>query len=329
MPIDCAVTVVVPILNEADALPQLLAALKAQTQRPREVIFSDAGSTDGSAALIEKWWQDEGWDGTGCRVLAVPGAMPGAGRNAGVRAAKSEWIAFIDAGIDPELAWLERLCEHARDHQALAVFGVCQFSADGCFERAVCALSHGQGSVHPVLPASLFNRRVFDEIGFFPEHLRAAEDLSWSQRLVGRYGPRVVCKDAIVHYTQFPSGWSQAIRKWKLAEFQSVLAGVRSSQQMLTVIGLPLVYGALLSGTAVGSGVFISYLLIRGIMDPVRRSKERLWWGKHPGALLIAPGLAAALDLAKLAGTVQGLVLKLFGAAVESGRHPENSRIGS
>lgn len=299
------VTVVVPILNEADSLPQLLAALKAQTHRPKELIFSDAGSTDGSAALIEQWWKKERWEGGACQVLVVPSAMPGAGRNAGVRAASSEWIAFIDAGIEPDQAWLERLCDYARDQHSLAVFGMCRFAGDTCFERTVCALSHGQGSLHAVVPASLFNRQVFDEVGFFLEYLRAAEDLSWSKGLVGRYGRRVICKDALVHYTHFPSSWGQAIRKWKLAEYQSVLAGVRSSQQRISLIGLPLVYAALLSGTAAGSAVFILYLLIRGVIDPLRRSKEYPWWGRHPGALLIAPGLAAALDLAKLAGILQ------------------------
>lgn len=301
----CAVTVVIPVLNEAAALPRLLAALKAQTLRPREVLIADAGSTDGSAAAIERWWRAERWDGGDCRVLAVPGAMPGAGRNAGVRAAAHEWIAFLDAGIDPEPTWLERLCAYANSLNVRAVFGLCRFAADGAFERAVCALSHGQGTAHSVVPASLFHRRVFDEIGWFPEHLRAAEDLNWSDRLTARYGPREICADAVVHYTHFPSTWSSALRKWKLAEYASVLAGVRSPQQRLSLIGVPLVYGALFSWTAVGFGVFVLYLVVRGVIDPLRRSSERPWWGKHLGSFLIAPGLAAALDLAKLAGIVQ------------------------
>lgn len=299
------VTVVVPILNEANSLPQLLAALKAQTHRPRELIFSDAGSTDGSVALIENWWRTERWEGADCQVLRRPGAMPGAGRNAGVRAASNEWIAFIDAGIEPEPAWLERLCAHARDHHSPAVFGVCRFSADASFERAVCALSYGQGSVHSAIPASLFHRRVFDEIGFFPEQLRAAEDLAWGRRLVDRYGARDICPDAMVHYTHFTSSWGQALRKWKMAEYYSVVAGVRVRQQMLYLIALPLVYGALLSGTALGAGIFLAYVTLRGVIDPVRRSKDRPWWGHKPAALLIAPVLAVGLDLAKLVGIVQ------------------------
>lgn len=322
------VAVVVPILNEADSLPQLLAALKAQTHRPKALIFSDAGSTDGSAALIEEWWQKERWEGGACQVLAVPGAMPGAGRNAGVRAAGCEWIAFIDAGIEPEPAWLERLCRYARKHHSPAVFGMCRFSADASFERAVCALSHGQGSSHAVIPASLFHRRVFDEIGFFPEHLRAAEDLLWSKRLAARYGERDICTDAMVQYTHFPSNWWRAVRKWELAEHQSVLAGVRTRQQMLSLIGLCLVYGALFSGTVVGGGIFVLYVIVRGVLDPIRRSQERIWWGRRPAGLAVALGLAPALDLAKFAGVVHGLASKLFGRVGGVGSTPEKFRIG-
>ena len=322
------VAVVVPILNEADSLPQLLAALKAQTHRPKEVIFSDAGSTDGSAALIEQWWQKERWEGGVCQVLVFPGAMPGAGRNAGVRAASSEWIAFIDAGIEPEPAWLERLCDYAREHHSPAVFGMCRFSADAYFERAVCALSHGQGSSHAVIPASLFHRRVFDEIGFFPEHLRAAEDLLWSKRLVARYGERDICTDAMVQYTHFPSSWWRAVRKWELAEHQSVLAGVRLRQQMLSLIGLIVVYGALFSGTVVGSGIFVLYVIVRGVLDPIRRSQQRVWWGRRPAALVVALGLAPALDLAKFAGIVHGLASKLFCRVEGVGSIPKKFRIG-
>jgi hypothetical protein len=189
-------------------------------------------------------------------------------------------------------------------------------------------LSHGQGSSHAVIPASLFHRRVFDEIGLFPEHLRAAEDLLWSKWLAARYGERDICADALVHYTHFPSNWWQAIRKWELAEHQSLLAGVRSRQQMFALIGLSVVYGALFSGTVAGSVIFGLYLIVRGVLDPIRRSQERVWWGRRPAALVVALGLAPALDLAKFAGVVHGLASRLFCRAGGGGTSPEKSRIG-
>lgn len=317
-----AVTLVVPILNEAGSLRELLEAVKAQTHRPRELIFSDAGSTDGSPALIETWWQEEGWEGADCRVLVFPGAMPGAGRNAGVRAASCEWIAFLDAGIAPEPTWLANLCAHACTHNSSAVFGLCHFSADAPFDRAVCALSYGHGAIHPVIPASLFQRRVFDAIGFFPEQLRAAEDLVWVQRFVEHFGSREICPDALVRYTHFPATWGQAIRKWRITEYHSVIAGARLGQQALYLTVLPLLYYGLFSGTLLGGVAFAAYMMLRGVVDPIRRSKDRPWWGRRPAALFVAPGLAAALDLAKFVGIVQALAFKFFG---QSGAGRENS----
>lgn len=316
------VTLVVPILNEAGSLRELLEAVKAQTHRPRELIFSDAGSTDGSPALIEKWWQEEGWEGADCRVLVFPGAMPGAGRNAGVRAASCEWIAFLDAGITPEPTWLANLCTHARTHNSSAVFGLCHFSADAPFDRAVCALSYGYGAIHPVIPASLFQRSVFDAIGFFPEQLRAAEDLVWVRRFVEHFGGREICPDALVRYTHFPTTWGQAIRKWRITEYHSVIAGARFKQQVLYVTVLPLLYYGLFSGTLLGGAAFALYMMLRGVIDPIRRSTDRPWWGRRPVAVFVALGLAAALDLAKFVGILQALFFKFFG---QSGASKDNS----
>jgi hypothetical protein len=305
------VTLVIPILNEAESLPELLQALKAQTHRPSEIIFSDAGSTDGSLALIENWWRREAWEDAVCSMLSLPGAMPGAGRNAGVRVARYDWIAFMDGGITPASDWLEQLCLHAQATRVPAVFGVCHFSSQAPFTKAVCALSYGHGAVHPVIPASLFARRVFAEIGEFPAHLRAGEDLVWVAALQARYGARQVCSTARVSYTHFPFGWRAALRKWRVTELHCVLAGVRRQQQAVYLVGLPLLYASLGYGGTSGAVAFLAYLLLRGVIDPARRSIDLPWWGGAPGAPLLAVPLGAALDVAKWLGIVQGIGVRL------------------
>jgi hypothetical protein len=305
------VTLVIPVLNEAESLPELLQALKAQTHRPSEIIFSDAGSTDGSLALIENWWRREAWEDAVCSMLSLPGAMPGAGRNAGVRVARYDWIAFMDGGITPASDWLEQLCLHAQATRVPAVFGVCHFSAQAPFAKAVCALSYGHGAVHPVIPASLFARRVFAEIGEFPVHLRAGEDLVWMAALQARYGAREVCPAARVSYTHFPTGWRQALRKWRVTELHCVQAGVRTVQQALYLFGLPALYVLTGAGGGVGVAVFVAYLLLRGVIDPTRRSLDRPWWGRQPVAACIALPLVAALDIAKWLGILQGIWARL------------------
>ena len=312
MSLNFSVTLVVPILNEIESLPDLLQGLKFQTLRPDEIIFSDAGSVDGSSTYIEEWWRREGWDGASCRVLQLPGAMPGVGRNAGVRAARNGWVAFIDGGISPESDWLEQLCRYADANQSAAVFGMCHFSATASFSKAVCGLSYGHGALHAVIPASLFARRIFTEIGEFPSQLRAGEDLVWVGAFQARYGVREVCIEARVNYTHFPLNWSQAARKWRITELHCVLAGVRTCQQALYLFGLPSLYAFALVGNSTGIALFLAYLLVRGVIDPILRSSDRPWWGQQPAAAVIALPLAAALDIAKWLGIVQGLGIRIF-----------------
>ncbi len=311
MSLNFPVTLVIPILNEAESLPELLEALKAQNHRPNEIIFSDAGSIDGGPALIDAWWQEKGWDNASYSVIFRPGALPGAGRNAGVHAASNPWIAFIDGGIIPACDWLEQLCRHTQATQALAVFGVCHFSAQKSFDKAICALSYGHGAVHPVIPASLFARDVFTEIGDFPSHLRAGEDLVWMADFQARYGAREICPAARVNYTNFPTRWRQAFHKWRVTELYCVLARVRKTQHVSYLFGLPLLYIVAVNSGRLGGAIFLAYILFRGVIDPIRRSLDRPWWGRQPGAALIALPLVVVLDIAKWVGIVQGIGIRL------------------
>lgn len=301
------ISLVIPILNERAALPELLAALLSQTLKPTEILFVDAGSTDGSQEYIESWWQRSAWDGASCRILSQPGALPGAGRNAGIGAANCEWVAFLDGGITPQPEWLEMLCRMADRDKAPAVLGTCQFRGRGAFEKAMCALSYGQGQTHAVLPVSLFHRTVFDRVGVFRPDLRAGEDILWQSQLRSVLGDIPICHEARAHYTYFPASLPQAFRKWRVAEFNCVRAKVRRRQIPVYLLVVPLTYIMLFAGGWTGGIWFGTYVLLRGAIDPIRRSSNWRWWGETPGAFWIPLWLAPLLDLAKLTGIIEGL----------------------
>ena len=91
-------SIVIPVLNEAHHLLELLPRLARQSLRPLEVLVADANSSDGSRKVARR---------LGATVIS--GGRPAAGRTAGALAAEAEWVCFLDADTRlPDDAFLER-----------------------------------------------------------------------------------------------------------------------------------------------------------------------------------------------------------------------------
>lgn len=88
------VSIITPVWNAADTLEATVASARAQTRGDWEMLLVDDGSTDGSRALAERLAAGEP------RIRLLGGAVnrgPAAARNAGIRAARGRFIAFLDA----------------------------------------------------------------------------------------------------------------------------------------------------------------------------------------------------------------------------------------
>jgi glycosyltransferase involved in cell wall biosynthesis len=83
------ISVVVTSCNRATSLPQVLDAILAQTLAPREIIVVDDGFTSATQAVLERYTP---------RVTMLRTAISGdlAARNAGLRMARGELVAFCD-----------------------------------------------------------------------------------------------------------------------------------------------------------------------------------------------------------------------------------------
>ena len=85
------VSVIVPLYNKAHYIRRALDSIAAQTFSDFEVIVIDDGSTDGGAALARAYPDPR------VRVLVQENQGPGGARNRGVREARGELLAFLDA----------------------------------------------------------------------------------------------------------------------------------------------------------------------------------------------------------------------------------------
>ncbi|GAA5044067.1 mycofactocin biosynthesis glycosyltransferase MftF [Nocardia callitridis] len=181
------VTVVVPLHNNPDGLARLLAALRGHT-----VIVVDDGSDVPVQIPSNK--------ATRSRVTVLRHDRkqgPAAARNAGLRAAATDFVAFLDSDVVPRSGWLEVMLGHFSDPEvalvaprivaldpetnALARYEHTRSSLDlGRREAAV----QSQGSVTYVPSAALLVRRraLMAEEGF-DESMQVAEDVDLCWRL--------------------------------------------------------------------------------------------------------------------------------------------------
>ena len=98
------VSLVIPIKNAIRTLPACLAALDRLNPAPTEVLLVDNESTDASAVFLQAWAEQTRHFTVQLLREVKPGAA--AARNAGIRVATSEIVAFTDSDCAPQSDWL-------------------------------------------------------------------------------------------------------------------------------------------------------------------------------------------------------------------------------
>ncbi len=173
------VTIVVPALDEAAALPSLLDDLAALAGR-FEVIVADGGSSDGTPALAAS-------HPLGPRVVAAPRGRA-AQMNAGAAEARGDLIVFLHADTRlPETAY-GSLATTSADGGNFAI----RFDGEDRFSRTLGAWYGVQRRLHVYYGDSAIwlRRPVFDALGGFAP-LPIMEDYDLARRLERGY--RTAC----------------------------------------------------------------------------------------------------------------------------------------
>jgi glycosyltransferase involved in cell wall biosynthesis len=303
------ITLIIPFLNEAATIEDVFKGIEVQTLIPDEIIFVDAGSIDNTQQLITSWNQNNSYE---CKILSCPNAMPGKARNFGIRNSKHNLIAFLDSGILPEPDWLSLLLQELKSTGGNGAWGTCIYEGHSPLAKMVSAYSFGNFSkIEYFLAGSLFAKETFEKIGYFEEHLRAAEDLIWREKYLNEFS-NTKSSEAYVRYTRFPTSIFNVLKKWNLYAEHTAIASVQKKQQLFYF----LFFLSLVAGGSyepyVGSFIFLTYVILRGIIDPIRRSKHLNWWGRDIYLPIIGPSYVFLLDLAKCMGFLKGNFNFLF-----------------
>jgi glycosyltransferase involved in cell wall biosynthesis len=188
-----AVSVVVPAYNAAWCLGKAVDSVLAQDYRDFELIVVDDGSTDGTASVLADY-------GDAVRVVRQPNGGLSSARNAGIRAARGEFVAFLDADDWWLPGKLHRQVELMRSRPDVGFSSTAARVEDpdgrllnvwGCAQWEGSFLVHLFGSNADVAgsgSAVMARRAMFDRVGGFDESLRSLEDIDMWMRLAAVAG---------------------------------------------------------------------------------------------------------------------------------------------
>lgn len=193
-----SIAVVIPAYNAASYVCEALESVVAQSRLPEQIIVVDDGSTDRTAELVSAWGRKHL---QALRLLRQTNQGVSAARNAGIRCAETDLVAFLDADdlfLPNHLERLERGFERL-PHIILCFADTQIFSSKGTVKHSLLTgsrietveyaeqedglrlmrespyLSLLGGSYIP-LSATLCVKRALEHIGLFDEAIRNAED---------------------------------------------------------------------------------------------------------------------------------------------------------
>ncbi len=209
------ISVVITNYNGRRYLPDCLSSLADQTYRDFETILVDNGSTDGSVEFVEENYP-------GVRIVRNRENQGFAGgTNAGIRAARGEYVLTLNNDTRAEPGFIEHLWNAMDIDPAVGMCAAKMLFPDGsinstgiCISRSGAAWDRGmyepdRGQYDrpdevfgPCAGAALYRREMLDEVGLFDEDFfcyMEDVDLAFRARLAG-WACRYVPEARIYHY---------------------------------------------------------------------------------------------------------------------------------
>ncbi|MEI6148908.1 MAG: glycosyltransferase [bacterium] len=319
------IAVVVPVKNEIEGLGELVASLQKQAAAGDEIIFVDAGSTDGTRERLRDFAARD----PRIRLLLSDGAFPGKARNVAIRNTNADIIAQIDGGNHPDEHWLQNIIapilrgEADYSMGAVAVLPVRRVVMGRMMDLgAVYAASLHRGRFRsggpggqPAGGASVaYCRWIWEKTGGFPEWVRVGEDPLFVRRVMQQH-PRICYAADAVLYWQLGPTLRHILRRQAHREEDKFHDPVTLRS------GQPLIVSRLLFLILVATACAIPLLWIpvalsAGALQALQTAKSLKTYYRRvkPGppvllrALLIFPVIDFLGIIARFVGTVQGLL---------------------
>ena len=196
------ISVIIPLYNKEQSIISTIESVLAQTYSDWELIIVEDGSTDNSKNVVLEFVNKCQITNDKCQILEQSNSGVSAARNAGILAAKGEYIALLDGDDLWEKEYLAEQMRMVADYPDAAMWGInfAETNSGKIVRRCPTGLPDGfRGYVDnyfemPTRISDLFcsssvliRREVFDKVGLFDERIKYAEDSDMWFRIIATH----------------------------------------------------------------------------------------------------------------------------------------------
>lgn len=193
MSLQSSVSIIVPALNGASTINDMLNAVCNQSKAPKntEIIIVDGGSTDGTQDIVRKY---------NVRLLEKKTPSPGAARNLGIRQATGDVIVHLNVDTLPTRRWLSELVKPFSDPCVVLAGGrtIC-YRPTTPADRFLTALGICEekrtifAEVFPLVPSGnmAVRRDCALGVGGWAEEMMSSEDADFTLRLLRKFSAQI------------------------------------------------------------------------------------------------------------------------------------------
>jgi len=165
------VSVIITAKNEEKNIFRLLASM-TNIKNKVEVIVVDAGSTDKTCDVVKKFkWP---------KLISAPDTLRGEGRNVGIRVAKGDIIAFLDADTELIAGWYDELIWSMKRFDIVAGYSP---DPEGKQLPRVSIYIDGMDITYPTCNIA-YKKKIFKKAGYFRDDMVTAEDIELNYRCI-------------------------------------------------------------------------------------------------------------------------------------------------
>lgn len=206
------ISVIIPMYNSAETIIKALDSVKAQTFKCYyDVIVVNDGSMDKSQELVENYKFDD--DRLNLTLINQKNGGVSKARNAGLKNAKGDLIAFLDSDDQWFPDKLEKQTKLLELNPQIDLLG-CAF--DGLYFSNIPDGSLLKIDVNKLIFKNYFQpstvimrRKVFEEIGYFDENQKYAEDINYFICVASKFNC-YFCNLIVINYGDGKAGFGDS-----------------------------------------------------------------------------------------------------------------------